>query len=90
MEFQLQHQSFQRTPRLDLLAVQGILKSLLQHHSSKASTLRHSAFFIVQISQVTNAGSTKVMKKREPLGTVGGNVNLGSYYEKQCGVSSKN
>ena len=35
---------------LDLLAVQGILKSLLQHHSSKASTLRHSAFFIVQFS----------------------------------------
>ena len=34
----------------DLLAVQGILKRLLQHHSSKASILRHSAFFIVQIS----------------------------------------
>ena len=33
---------------LDLLAVQGILKSLLQHHSSKASILRHSAFFTVQ------------------------------------------
>ena len=36
---------------LDLLAVQGTLKSLLQHHSSKASILRHSAFFIVQLSQ---------------------------------------
>ena len=36
---------------LDLLAVQEILKSLLQHHSSKASILRHSAFFIVQLSQ---------------------------------------
>ena len=35
---------------LDLLAVQGTLKSLLQHHSSKASILRHSAFFTVQIS----------------------------------------
>ena len=35
---------------LDLLAVQGTLKRLLQHHSSKASILRHSAFFIVQIS----------------------------------------
>ena len=35
---------------LDLLAVQGILKSLLQHHSSKASVLWHSAFFIVQCS----------------------------------------
>ena len=35
---------------LDLFAVQGILKSLLQHHSSKASILRHSAFFTVQLS----------------------------------------
>ena len=39
-----------RTDWLDLLAVQGTLKSLLQHHSSKASILRHSAFFIVQLS----------------------------------------
>ena len=58
LEFQLQHQSFQRTPGLisfrmdwlDLLAVQGTFKSLLQHHSSKASILWHSAFFIVQLS----------------------------------------
>ena len=58
LEFQLQHQSFQWTPRtdpfrvnwLDLLAVQGTLKSLLQHHSSKAPLLWHSAFFIVQLS----------------------------------------
>ena len=35
---------------LDLLALQGTLKSLLQHHSSKASVLRHLAFFIVQLS----------------------------------------
>ena len=35
---------------LGLLAVQGTLKSILQHHSSKASTLQHSAFFIVQLS----------------------------------------
>ena len=35
---------------LDLLSVQGTLKSLLQHHSSKASILRHSAFFLVQLS----------------------------------------
>ena len=35
---------------LDLLAVQGTLKSLLQHHRSKASVLQHSAFFIVQLS----------------------------------------
>ena len=56
LEFQLQHQSFQfRTDFLqdnwlDLLAVQETLKSLLQHHSSKASILRHSAFFIVRLS----------------------------------------
>ena len=35
---------------LDLLAIQGTLKSLLQHHSSKASILQHSAFFTVQLS----------------------------------------
>ena len=35
---------------LDLLAIQVILKSLLQHHNSKASILQHSAFFIVQLS----------------------------------------
>ena len=37
---------------LDLLAVQGTLKSRLQHHSSKASILQHSAFFIVQLSHL--------------------------------------
>ena len=59
LEFQLQHQSFQwnsglisfRMDWLDLLAVQGTLKNLFQHHSSKASTLWCSAFFIVQLSQ---------------------------------------
>ena len=39
---------------LDLLAVQGNLKSLLQHHSSKVLILRHSAFFIVQLSHPYN------------------------------------
>ena len=44
---------------LDLLAVQGILKSLVQHHSSKASILQHSAFFIVQFSHpYMNTGKT--------------------------------
>jgi len=43
----------------DLLAVQATLKSLLQHHSSKASILRHSAFFIVQLSHpYMNTGKT--------------------------------
>ena len=54
LEFQLQHQSFQwisfRMDWLDLLAVQGTLKSLLQLHSSRASILWPSAFFIVQLS----------------------------------------
>ena len=58
LEFQLQCQSFQWTPRtyllqdrrLDLLAVQGTLKSVFQHHSSKTSILRCSAFFTVQLS----------------------------------------
>ena len=39
-----------RTDWFDLLAVQGTLKSLLQHHSSKASIVSHSAFFMVQLS----------------------------------------
>ena len=39
-----------RMDQLDLLAVQGTLKNLLQHHSSKASILRHSGFFTVQLS----------------------------------------
>ena len=43
----------------DLLAVQGTLKSLLQHHSSKASILQHSAFFMVQLShQYLTTGET--------------------------------
>ena len=49
---------------LDLLAVQGTLKSLLQHHSSKASILQHSAFFIVQLSHpYTTAGKTIVLTR---------------------------
>ena len=44
---------------LNLLAVQGTLKSLLQHHSSKASVLQHSAFFMVQLSHpYTTTGKT--------------------------------
>ena len=53
LEFQLQHQSGLisfRMDWLDLLAVQGTRKSLLQHHSSKTSVLQHSAFFVVQLS----------------------------------------
>ena len=46
----------------DLLAVQGTLKSLLQHHDSKASILRHSAFFMVQLSHpCTTTGNTTAL-----------------------------
>ena len=75
LEFQLQHQSFQWTPRLisfrmdwlDLLAVQGILKSLFQHHSSKASILWCSAFFTVQLSHpYMTTGKTIALTKQPP------------------------
>jgi len=54
---------------LDLLAVQGILKSLLQHHSSKASILRCSAFFTVQLSQpYMTTGKTIALTRRTFVG----------------------
>ena len=50
---------------LDLLAVQGTLKSLLQHHSSKASILRCSAFFIVELSHpYMTTGKTIALTRR--------------------------
>ena len=50
---------------LDLLAVQGTLKSLLQHHSSKASILRRSAFFTVQLSHPSmTTGKTTALTRR--------------------------
>ena len=56
---------------LDLLAVQGTLKSLLQHHSSKASILRHSAFFIFQLSHpYTTTGKTTALTRRAFFGKV--------------------
>ena len=56
---------------LNLLAVQGTLKSLLQHHSSKASILQHSAFFIVQLSHpyITTA-KTIALTRRTFVGKV--------------------
>ena len=55
---------FFRMDWLDLLAVQGTLKSLLQHHSSKASTLQCSAFFIVQLSHpYMTTGKTIVLTR---------------------------
>ena len=56
---------------LDLLAVQGTFKSLLQHHSSKASILRHSAFFIVQLSHpYMTTGKTKALTRWTFVGKV--------------------
>ena len=56
---------------LDLLAVQGILKSLLQHHSSKASILQLSAFFTVQLSHpYMTTGKTIVLTRRTFVGKV--------------------
>ena len=56
---------------LDLLAVQGILKSLLQQHSSKASILRCSAFFILQLSHpYMNTGKTIALTRWTFVGKV--------------------
>ena len=56
---------------LDLLAVQGTLKSLLQHHSSKASILRHSALFLVQLSHpYVTTGKTIVLTRWTFVGKV--------------------
>ena len=56
---------------LDLLSVQGTLKSLLQHHSSKASILQHSAFFMVQLSHpYVTTGKTIVLTRWTFVGKV--------------------
>ena len=56
---------------LDLLAVQGTLKSLLQHHSSKASILRRSAFFTVQLSHpYMTTGKTIALTRQTFVGKV--------------------
>ena len=56
---------------LDLLAVQGTLKSLLQHHSSKASFFRHSAFFTVQLSHpYMTTGKTTALSRQTFVGKV--------------------
>ena len=56
---------------LDLLAVQGTLKNLLQHHSSKASILRHSAYFTVQLSHpYMTTGKTIALTRQTFVGKV--------------------
>ena len=73
LEFQLQYQSSNEHPGLisfrmdwlDLLVVQGTLNSLLQHHSSKASILLLSAFFIVQLSHpYMTTGKTTILPRQ--------------------------
>ena len=60
-----------RMDYLDLLAIQGTLKSLLQHHSSKASILLHSAFFIFQLSHpYMTTGKTIALTRRTFVGKV--------------------
>ena len=60
-----------RVDWFDLLAVQGTLKSLLQHHSSKVSILRCSAFFIVQLSHpYTTTGKTIALNRQTFVGKV--------------------
>ena len=79
LEFQLQHHFFQwifgtdifRMDCLDLLAVQGTLNSLLQHHSSKASILRRSSFFTVQLSHpYMTTGKTIALTRQTFVGKV--------------------
>ena len=75
MELQFQHQSFQlisfRMDWLDLLVVQGTLKSLLQYHSSEVSILWHSTFFMVQLSHpYMTTGKTIVLTRWTFVGKV--------------------
>ena len=72
LQFQLQHQSFQWTPRTDQISLQSKgLSSLLQHHSSKTSILRCSAFFIVQLSHpYMTIGKTIALTRRTFVGKV--------------------
>ena len=79
LEFQLWHHSFKEHPGLisfrmdwlDLLAVQGTLKSCLQHYSSKASIFQCSAFFIVQLSHpYMTTGKTIALTRRTFVGKV--------------------
>ena len=66
---------------LDLLAVQGTLKSLLQHHSSKASILWHSAFFIVQLSHpYMTTVKTRVLTKQIFVGFLGKQISYNIAY----------
>ena len=69
---------------LDLLAVQGTLKSLLQHHSSKASILWRSTFFMVQLSHLyMTAGKTIALTRRTFVGEL---VPIGTWKTTDAGI----
>ena len=71
LQLQLQHQSFRWIFRVDFLAVQGILKSLLQYYSWKASILLHSDFFVIQPSHPhMTTGKTIVLARWTFVGKV--------------------
>ena len=72
---------------LDLLAVQGTLKSLLQHHSSKASILQRSAFFTVQLSHpYMTTGKTIALTRQTFVGKV---MSLLNYQKKSSTISKE-
>ena len=74
---------------LDLLAVQGTLKSLLQHHSSKASILLHSAFFIIQLSHpYVTTGKTIALTRDEQMQRPWGTKECSGNYQ-QSGQKDK-
>ena len=74
---------FLRMDWFDLLAAQGTLKSLLQHHSSKASVLRHSTFFIVQLSHpYMTTGKTTAWTRWTFAGKI-----MSAFYEYEYGKS---
>ena len=66
-----------RTDRLDLLTVKGTLKSLLQHHSSKASILWHSVFFVVRLSHL-------YLTTRKTIGSFGYHCNRNQLHLSHC------
>ena len=78
---------------LDLLAVQGTLKSLLHHHSSKASILQHSAFFIGQLSHLyMTAGICTLQLTKNGISQISSQLNLVSivWYNRKFTTSLAN
>ena len=75
---------------LDLLAVQGTLKSLLQHHTSKSSILQHSAFFTVQLSHpYMNTGKTIALTRRILVATPKAQFQKNKWPNQKMGQRTK-